>query len=462
MTENTIGLDKDCVLDWNLDETGCLMVYGSGNIPDFSCGRNPAPPWQEEKDRIRELHISEGITEIGIKAFEDCQALERVYLPDSLGRICAYAFRNCCSLMEIQSERSVYRYIYDESPESAREAETIYFGLEAFKNTPWALKKWGDFYCEEGVLYICFSRKQDLVIPEGVHTLHEFSLCNQESRSVALPKTLTTIEGLVFSGSGITSLEIPDSVAEISQYAFADSSLESVEFPASMKKTKTFIRSGIMPVPARELAAPKSDEKLPAGLRKEAEARRRKEAEEKERRIPDMYRIELIRRKEYGEFREVKVTRRKAAAHRKNGAQGAIYGRNHISVGEGIYRRIRQGNVLLCVEWKEDRLISVKSFAWSVIGEEVREYRMYPIQTDGEIGIWKDSFEVRRKEDFLKAFGDTDGKMLAREGKLRITQEGKQEEWFRFRDAGNFGGPLELELLECWKKEHPQIRIDLP
>ena len=31
MTENTIGLDKDCVLDWNLDENGCLMVYGSGN-----------------------------------------------------------------------------------------------------------------------------------------------------------------------------------------------------------------------------------------------------------------------------------------------------------------------------------------------------------------------------------------------------------------------------------------------
>ncbi len=434
MRENTTGLGKDCLLDWNLDETGCLTIYGSGSIPDFSCGKNPVPPWQEKKEQIRELYVSEGITEIGAKAFEGCRALKKVYLPDSLEWIHAYAFRDCCSLEEVQSKKNIFRYIYDENPGSAR--ETVYFGLETFKNTPWAAKQWGDFYCEEGVLYICFSQEYNLVIPEGIHTLYEFSLANLGNRSVTLPETLTTIKELVFSGSKIEELVIPESVRKISPYAFADSDIKVVEFPQSMEKTTGFIRTGIMP--ACDIKKGKNEEK-PCS-------------------IPDLYRVNMTGGKSYGTFRELKVMRKKEV-HHKDGTVSLVYGRNHVAAGESLYRRIQAKKVLLCVSWKEEKLICIKSFI-VVDTNQVCEYLMYPVLENGEINVWNASFSCQGKKDFVRAFPESDGKMLAEEGKLRMTDEGTQEEWFCSSDRNMFGGPLELEFLDYWKQKHPQIAIE--
>ena len=36
-------------LVWRLDRDGVLVISGLGRVPDFSCGRNPAPPWEDKR-----------------------------------------------------------------------------------------------------------------------------------------------------------------------------------------------------------------------------------------------------------------------------------------------------------------------------------------------------------------------------------------------------------------------------
>ena len=78
-------------MNWILGEDGVLTIEGEGKIPHYDCGRYPAPPWKDVREDIIEIHIMDGITEIGIHAFKDCSNLKKVVLPHSLYRIHAYA-----------------------------------------------------------------------------------------------------------------------------------------------------------------------------------------------------------------------------------------------------------------------------------------------------------------------------------------------------------------------------------
>ncbi len=429
------------LLSWSLDETGCLTVFGSGRLPDFSCGENPVPPWYEEREQIRELHISEGVTEIGMKSFDGCSELKKVYLPETLQRVHAYAFENCRSLEEVNTKREQFLYVYDEY--ACDSPKTVWFGMEAFKNTPWAIGRWGDFYCEEGVLYTCFAEKSHLEVPEGVHTLGKFAFYDLwETRSVTLPKTLTEIREFAFSNSGMKELVLPESVETISRYAFADSSLELIEFPDTMEKTEIFARTCIMTCPDDE----------------EEERKGGKKRKKRLRRVPELYKVQLKADRGYGKFKRMEVVK-KQAEQKKDGTIKGVYGKTYIDVGEIMYRKIKRGGIPICINWSGNRLICVKSFSWDSYYNLVDEYLLYPVLEDEGIEPWRDSFTYQEMEDITTAFWDCDGEKLAREGCLRMSGK-DEEEWFWSSDSGNFGGPLELELLEYWMKKHPWIKID--
>ena len=58
-------------------------------------------PWYSFKDEIRSVIVSEGITVLGICAFQSCTSLQSVSLPQSLTSIKNYAFERCSSLPDI-------------------------------------------------------------------------------------------------------------------------------------------------------------------------------------------------------------------------------------------------------------------------------------------------------------------------------------------------------------------------
>ena len=61
-------------------------------------GKDGFSPFSTNKEKIKIVIISEGVTSIGADAFRDCSELEKVELSDSILSIGANAFRNCSAL----------------------------------------------------------------------------------------------------------------------------------------------------------------------------------------------------------------------------------------------------------------------------------------------------------------------------------------------------------------------------
>lgn len=431
MKNRTNTVSANMVVNWTLDKNGSLTISGSGRMPDYACGKNPVSPWDNKKEMITGIIIKEGITEIGINAFRDCTNLKKVSLPDSIRRVHAYAFRNCTSLEEIASSRSEWKYIYDNK--TTAEADTIIFGVEAFLNVPWAVHKWDNFYIHDNTLYVCFSGGDRLVIPDGVHLLRRFSFSHIETAGIVLPDSLEIIENFAFSNAVVRGkIRLPDEISDIGGWALADCKFYSISFPAGWKPQKIFWSRTTVKMTCRQ--------RFPEFINK--------------------YSVALEKIKGTGKFFRMKIRENKPVIHR-NGQITAIRDDDFIDVGAGILRRIQRGRVLICVTYEDNRIVSVKSFALDEYYKLPNEYLMYPMITDeGGIEIWSDSFTYQEPDDIRYAFSDQNGKALAQAGKLRFRHPDTHEEWFWCNDRGDFGGPLELELLKLWLETHPEITVD--
>ena len=429
MEHNVDIIVKENKMNWNLDEKGVLTIKGQNKIPHYDCGSHPSAPWKDISDQIIEIHIMEGMTEIGINAFKGCENLEKVILPHSLRRIHAYAFWNCNKLVSIVSDRDDFKYIYDDRDYA--EDNTLIFGVESFYNVPWSKIRWGDFYTRDNMLYVTFSKvARRLTLPEGITVLKSFSMNYLAVDLVVLPGTLETIEDFAFSNSIVKEkMLLPDSVSQLAPYALADCSILWQD----------------------------------SDTMKEIVKRRRKLPKEHRKRMPayfNHYSVASIKRKSFEKFRMIKVIEKQPKRKIGDRLQSFVVD-EEIDVGNSIYRRIRSGKVILCITYENNRIISVKSFVWSRKYELPAEYLMYPVyeKRDGLLP-WRDSFVYHEKEDIIAGFVDLDGAALKEKGVLRLRHPDTHEEWFWSDDKENFGGPLEMQCLETWLSLHSDITVD--
>jgi hypothetical protein len=123
---------------------------------------------------------------IGESAFENCNELQSVTLPESVTTIGTYAFRNCTSLQSVTLPESV---------------TTI----------------------EDYAFYRCTSL-QSVTLPESVTTIGRYVFYGCTSlQSVILPESVTTIERYTFRRcTSLQSITIPRNVTKIDRYAFGD------------------------------------------------------------------------------------------------------------------------------------------------------------------------------------------------------------------------------------------------
>lgn len=130
-----------------------------------------------------------GITSLGTNVFQNCTALETVWLPDTLTELSKYLFDGCTSL------QTVYTYSMDESGEMVLRNEI-----------------------EEGTA--------DLSCITNIPT---YSFQNTAIKQVIFSDELTTIGTYAFAGSALTSVTVPGSVATVDTHAFENCvSLETV------------------------------------------------------------------------------------------------------------------------------------------------------------------------------------------------------------------------------------------
>ena len=152
--EETQGNECGENLTWELQDSGTLIISGVGAMYDYAAGE---APWYADRDKIRDVIVSEGVTTIGDHAFHGLTNVGRTaltpaalyihtvsdggfHLPDTLRTIGAGAFAGCSGMTEILLPVSV-AVIGDNAFDSCTALEQITFlgdapeiGDNAFEN----------------------------------------------------------------------------------------------------------------------------------------------------------------------------------------------------------------------------------------------------------------------------------------------------------------------------------------
>ena len=193
-------------LAWVLDgDTGTLTVAGTGAIPSYRFSR---APWYDYRESVQKIVISEGITEVGERAFYWCTNCTEVLLPDSLLAIREYGFDNLRSMQSITLPSKL---------------QTIEFC--AFSE--------------------CVALKS-ITLPDSVTTVgpSAFSNCPNLTRA-RLSAGMKTVPSSMFGNdSGLSTVILPEGITYIDDTAFINCGFVSFTLPASVTGLGTAVFSG--------------------------------------------------------------------------------------------------------------------------------------------------------------------------------------------------------------------------
>ena len=190
----------------------------------------------ENISSITSVTVSEGVTHIGLDAFDNLTDLRAVYLPSTLESIYGgegIAFYECHNIEIISVSPNNPKFYSIGNCMIEKDSGTLVFGCKASViPTDGSIKSIGIF---------AFSGLQSItsiVIPEGVTVIegYAFSGC-KNLKSVSLPGSLTEIKWSAFSScEALESIHLGDNVIHIGSGAFGGcTSLREVRLPSKVE-----------------------------------------------------------------------------------------------------------------------------------------------------------------------------------------------------------------------------------
>ena len=187
---------------------------------------------------LTSIMIPDTVTSIGSSAFSSCSSLTSITIPDSVTSIGSYVFENCDNLASITvaSGNTIYHSAGNCIIET--ESQTLIAGCNnSVIPTDGSVASIGN-YAFRGC-----SGLTSITIPNSVTSIGNYAFYRCDSlTSITIPDGVTSIGDYAFQYcSSLTSIDIPDSVTSIGQSAFAYcSSLTSIKIPNGV----TWIGSG--------------------------------------------------------------------------------------------------------------------------------------------------------------------------------------------------------------------------
>ena len=92
----TIIEDATTGFTWDLSNDGILTISGT-DMPNYYT----LYPWSSERDKIKDVVIEDGMTNIGYAAFSGCSGLNSITIPKSVTSIGEDAFKGCTNLNSV-------------------------------------------------------------------------------------------------------------------------------------------------------------------------------------------------------------------------------------------------------------------------------------------------------------------------------------------------------------------------
>ena len=193
-------------LTWSFDEyTGTLTIFGTGAMYDY--GYSNVQPWNNYKNVIKKVVISNGVTTIGHYAFEYYHNLTSVIIGNDVTTIRVGAFNGCRKLTSVTIPDSVTTLM----------ARAFYYCDSLTKveigNSVTEIDDYAFAYC---------TTLTNIVIPDCVKTLGEwlFYMC-YDLTSVKIGNGVKSIKEGTFSNCyDLNNITIPTSVTGIADSVF--------------------------------------------------------------------------------------------------------------------------------------------------------------------------------------------------------------------------------------------------
>ncbi len=183
-------------LVWAFDDTtNTLIIWGTGPMGDYYIDPQP---WENYRENIEKVVISNGVTSIGEYAFAWCPNLTSLTIGDSVATFGNNIFYASDAITEIMVDSNNPYYSSDE------------YGVLFNKDKTTIIQ------------YPKGNTRTSYTIPDGVTTIgnYAFYLCTKLT-SITIPDSVTTIDAEAFYYCNkLTSITIPDSVTTIGNRAF--------------------------------------------------------------------------------------------------------------------------------------------------------------------------------------------------------------------------------------------------
>lgn len=216
-------------LTWTLDGTGMLTISGSGDMYDYDCYDTP---WNQYREIIYNVVVTEGVTAIGKSAFWCCESLTSIALPSSLTAIGRFSFSHCTSLESVTIPASVDAI--DVRAFSGCDSLTAF--SVATGNTAYQVIN-GVLFSADGKTLIAYPSGSTSVtysIPNSVVCVEDYAFGHSDNLAeIIIPQSVTSLGEASFSEcKSLVTVVLPTSVTAINYATFYNcSNLRDVAIP---------------------------------------------------------------------------------------------------------------------------------------------------------------------------------------------------------------------------------------